>query len=371
MAKTQSLTVSFFRRSDTDTTRAATPVNPRRPLFNLATLQINFAVVGLVVVAAFLTRPNHENAYVIEAHTGQQSVVRANPLEIVPSLVTLGEATDTSTVNGEAPSPEISAIAASVEQPAVDDMPPLVIKPKSVAKVEQPSSRSESEAPREPTPRPQRSSDTVVASAMETGTINKNNLPQNNDELAASLYNDAVTLLNEGRITEVEYRLKYLVGKYPLYVKAAELLTAIYLEQGKGEDAINVLEQSTRKVDSEQRLNKWLVKLYVDNNRHEQAIELTKAMLSKQLDADTLALLAALYQQAGQNEDAKNLYDAAIELNSSDYKVWLGYAVVLENLGDNENARQAYIMAQNLNSNMEVNGFIKSRLDLLEYSGRS
>jgi Tfp pilus assembly protein PilF len=372
MAKKQSLAGFLFRRPAPGTTRAVTPATSPAPLFNLATLQINFAVVGLVVLAAFLTRPGNENAYVIEAHTGQQLVVRDKPEEVVPTLVTLAEDADANVVDTE-PVVDTQTAAIPVETPIWEEPPPPVIKSKRLEKNKQETPIGEvAQQPPEAAPHtPLITSKPVVSSTVENGTIDKDVLPQNNDELAASLYNNAVNLLNEGRFVEVEYHLKNVIAKYPHYVKATELLAAIYLEQGKIEDAINLLEQTTRKIDNEQRLKHWLVKLYVDNNQAEKAIDLTKTMLSKQLDVDSVVLLAALYQQSGQNEDAKNLYDTAIELNSSDYKVWLGYALVLENLGDIENARQAYIMAQNLNSNLEVNGFIKSRLVILDYHGNS
>jgi MSHA biogenesis protein MshN len=115
-------------------------------------------------------------------------------------------------------------------------------------------------------------------------------------------------------------------------------------------------------------LRKLYARLMLNDQRFAAAIQLLKAEPVPQVanDLEYHALLAALFQESKQFEEAGRVYGLLVQARPQSALWWMGLAISQEQLGNSGQASDAYQRALNLPGlSPELENYIQSRLLVL------
>ena len=286
----------------------------------------------------------------------------AAPVEVEPVVV------DAKPVEPVGLPPEKKATVPAISNPPVITNPPAISKP-SITKTQVAGKKPEEEAvaylPLKNTGLPVKSSKPKAvkanqpAKAVETKRqppdapdapdVKVNDIKFNKVvkvKTALPPLEEARQLLNNGRLTEAEKKLKSLVKKQPLQKQPRELL-------------IGLLLRNSRTTEAEQQLSEAL-RIYP---RHENFVLLNARFLLEKQDTNALlvllenhiksgkagtksiSMLASLYQQKKKFVSASQIYNRLAKAEPEKGSHWLGLAISLEAQGQKTNALKSYQQA--------------------------
>ncbi len=184
-------------------------------------------------------------------------------------------------------------------------------------------------------------------SGLAPRAVEKTIRPLSPEQQAELTYQDAVRLLQSGRPSAAEPRLRAALDSYPAHRAARTVLAGLLINTSRLTEALQVLGAGLALAPSYAPFAKLYARLRIDQGDLNGArAVLERAAPTAQDDPEYLALLAALYQRLGLYNQAAETYRGALQTQPRNGVLWLGLGLALENAGDRADALMAYQRAQ-------------------------
>lgn len=174
----------------------------------------------------------------------------------------------------------------------------------------------------------------------------------------------ALKLYQEGQVAGALSVLKEFVSAQSVHQRSRYLLAHLLFKEGQVVEADALISDSDMDQVSMRELKARAA--LAQGKKGEALSILLKRLPSVQEYPDYHALLAVLYQQAGQHAQAVERYTLLLNQNAQEVKWWMGLGISLESLGQNEAAIMAYNKAlqdQQLTDSLRL--YAQSRLNKL------
>ena len=247
------------------------------------------------------------------------------------------------------PPPAVTAVAATVPQPAaIEAAPdsPLAGAAREVAGIVA-----------EPPPAPSRE-------AAATETVRLDIRSTSPAARAADRLAYAVELMNSRRHADAETLLRGMLGG-DQDIEVREHLLALYAGRGQQDRYLRLARESMLAHPQQPRFATEFARTLVQAKAWRDAIELLSGR--ERLDGEQHALLGASYQRLDQHEAAIRHYRLALEDNATDARNWVGLAISLEHTAALAEALDAYQRAGRLGQlNERLQGFVAGRSKTLQ-----
>lgn len=163
-------------------------------------------------------------------------------------------------------------------------------------------------------------------------------------------YNEALALLDAGRVSEGEQALRQILLKRPDYLEARVALARVLVTHNRGFEAQLLLEQAREALSVSAKL--LLARLYLAQNEAQKAVTLLEATDGGG-SGEYYAAQGNAYQKLGQFDRAAQIYQRAVLAEPNEGRWWLGLAIAFESAGNVSGAGQAYQRAA-LSENLPV-----------------
>lgn len=196
----------------------------------------------------------------------------------------------------------------------------------------------------------------------------RSSVPLRPEQKAERAYQRGYDSLKAQRHRQAEQSLRQALALQPGHIKARELLSGIYIKQGRWIEVSELLRQGLSYSPQHLTFSKLYARALMQLNRDNQAIDvLTRYAPPVEKDPNYFAILAALYQRQNQHAKAAEVYAKLVTVNAHNGVWWVGLGISLEALGRQQDAKQAYGHARKTgNLHMEVARFTDNRLLALE-----
>ncbi len=206
-----------------------------------------------------------------------------------------------------------------------------------------------------------------LTAAPHTSSVEKTARPLSAEQQAELAYQDALRLLQSGRPSAAEPRLRAALDGYPAHRGARTTLAGLLINAGRLPEATTVLAAGLALAPTYAPFAKLYARLRIDQGEPGDArAVLERAAPAVQDDPEYHALLAALYQRLGLYELAAQTYRGALQAQPRNGVWWLGLGLALEGAGDRSNALQAYQRAQQSGTlDSEVLHYVESKITAL------
>ena len=230
------------------------------------------------------------------------------------------------------PAPAVAAV------PPVDRLlPPSLVKPAPSASASQDNSRIDKRTPGTPRDR------------------------------AESEYRRAVSLVNQGRVSEGMDALRGALQIDPSHEPARQTLVALLVEQRRLEDSVTVLQEGLNLRPSNSDFAMLLARILVDR----QDVSGSLAVLQKYAPtagtkADYHGFAAALHQRLGQHREAIEEYQTALRLSPQSGVWWVGLGISQEAAERRKDALDSFRRARASGLNGELLAYVDQRLRQLQ-----
>lgn len=208
-----------------------------------------------------------------------------------------------------------------------------------------------------------------IAPSENKVTVQKKLRPLGKKKLAEIAYQEGYEFIASGQQAAAENKLLHALDLLATHSKAREMLAVLYLQQQRLAEASQVLTEGMKLLPGHLPFREIYARILMAKNQLPQAI----TMLNQ--DAPNLdqqpnyhALLAGLYQQNQQHEQAAATYLKLIKHNPQQSQWWLGMAISLEKLHKNAEAISAYKKARELKLPARLMKYVDSRLQYLDAS---
>lgn len=204
--------------------------------------------------------------------------------------------------------------------------------------------------------------------APHTAAVEKTARPLSPEQQADLSYQDALRLLQSGRPSAAEPRLRAALDSYPAHRVARTTLAGLLINAGRLPEATTVLAAGLASAPTYAPFAKLYARLRIDQGELNDArAVLERAAPPVQDDPEYHALLAALYQRLGLYEQAAQTYRGALQAQPRNGVWWLGLGLALEGTGDTDNALQAYQRAQQSGTlTADVQRYAEQRITALQ-----
>jgi len=217
-------------------------------------------------------------------------------------------------------------------------------------------------------------SDAVEAETLEEPIDNtpvkfsRSTVPMRAEQKAELSYQNGYAHLRKHRNRQAERSLRRALDMEPGHVKARELLSGIYIKQGRWVEASELLRQGLTYSPQHRTFSKLYARALMQLNQDVQAIAVLKRYAPPvKSDPNYFAILAALYQRQDQHNQAAEVYATLVRLKPGNGVWWVGLGISLEALERNQDAVQAYGHASKTgNLQSKVAHFTNNRLLALE-----
>ena len=188
----------------------------------------------------------------------------------------------------------------------------------------------------------------VEEPVAEKNVFNKTPIPLTNSELAETIYQRGIALLEQGEVERANALFVKTLKEYPPHLKATEALVGIYSNQQNWARAIETLKSGIEANRKNVSLTMWLAQIYLQQERMSEALDLLKKNEKyAKGNGEYFALLAVTYQNVEQFEFALSSYEKALKVDNSSSRWWFGMAIVLELQNNFSDAQVAYSQALN------------------------
>lgn len=183
-------------------------------------------------------------------------------------------------------------------------------------------------------------------------------------QLAQQTYSAAITLIKKKQVKKAEEYLKRALELNAQHLRAREILAGLYIKQQRQAEVIKLLSEGLVENPNYFKFRQLLARLYADQNKIGAAVEVLDGATDLQKEsADYLSFVAALNQQAGNFEQARIAYQAALEIKPAEGSWWLGLGLAFESSKNYSEAEKAYVRAKQIgNLKHEILQYIERRL---------
>lgn len=196
--------------------------------------------------------------------------------------------------------------------------------------------------------------------------VSKEVTPSTPKQRADDEYRRATVLAQQGRANEAMASLEQALAQDGSHQAARQTLVGLLLEQQRQQDAVRVLQEGLALDRSQTGLAMLLARLQVERAALQAAIQTLEASQGAARKPDYHAFLAALYQRAGQHQQAMESYRQALRQSPQNGLWWMGLAISLQASNQTENARSAFLRAQDSGMlSSELEAFVRQRLGQL------
>jgi len=193
-------------------------------------------------------------------------------------------------------------------------------------------------------------------------------VPMRPEQKAELSYQNGYDHLRAQRHRQAEQSLQQALVAESGHIKARELLSGIYIKQGRWIEASELLREGLTYSPEHLTFSKLYARALMQLNQDAQAIAVLKKYApAVKSDPNYFAILAALYQRQNQHGHAADLYARLVSVNPNKGVWWVGLGISLEATGRKQDALQAYGHARKTgNLHNEVARFTDNRLVALE-----
>ena len=203
----------------------------------------------------------------------------------------------------------------------------------------------------------------------ESGTMKKMALPLTAEETGIQLYQQAVELTVNNKISEAIAKLQKLLTTDPTHISAREALATLLLKTGKSAQALKILTDGLARDPENLQLVKLHAQILTTQNKLDAAL---KILLQHQpqisQEPDYYGFIASLYQRTGQYMLAAKLYDQLAKLQPHNATWWIGLGAALESSEENNAAAEAYGYALKSGADMspEVRAYVENKANQIK-----
>lgn len=207
-----------------------------------------------------------------------------------------------------------------------------------------------------------------VLSRDTTSPVEKTLRPMSAEQQAELAYRDGMRLLQSGRPSIAEPRLRAALSASPTYYPARAALAALLINSNRLADAHSLLVAGLELAPQQPTLAKLEGRLLIEQAQLQQArAVLERAAPPLSSDPEYYSLLGALYQRLGLYAQAAQTYRSIVETDPRNGVWWMGLGMALEGTGDTGAARAAYEHARQSGSlNRAVLQFVQAKLAALQ-----
>ena len=310
-----------------------------------------FAVLVAAGAGLYLWQQGHDGTGATATLSGAASPV-SEPVnaptaqaQAVPSAD--NQTPTTAVANADRTEVAVASVAPTTNEPPTATSPaPRALSPvaqgrdavSATAKSLPPSRRA-----RKPAKRPAPRKRTAAVAPIDNTVVAKEVIPLSPQQRAETKYREAVAMMQQGRLADVEENLKAALVADAAHIKARELLAGAMLQQGHWRQAQDLLQQGIEAVPRHLPFVQLLARIQVERGHEAQALALMEQTApAAQQDAAYLSFLATLYQRADRHADAAKAYSQALQLRPQEGSWWLGLAISLEAKQDFAAALNSY-----------------------------
>jgi Flp pilus assembly protein TadD len=177
-------------------------------------------------------------------------------------------------------------------------------------------------------------------------------------------YQQITALLNKGQLQKAIDTLYILLGDYPEDKEGREMLAGILIKHGKFDRAENILEIGLHQYPDYLPFIKLQSRLFAERGDLKKALEILHEHAPEVSDdPNYFALIAAFYQQLGQNLQAAQVYNQLTKVQPEHAAWWIGLGINLEAVNKKNAAQEAFtqgLSAQDLTE--ELREFIATKI---------
>ena len=160
-------------------------------------------------------------------------------------------------------------------------------------------------------------------------------------------YRHAVTIIQQGRVTEAKQSLIQALDYNPLNLNARQLLTGMLVEEGQQGEAITLLQDGLKIAPDQSQLSFMLARLQVEAGNNKAALATLQSGLPMAgNDPQYHALLATLLQREERHDEAMEHYLIALKADPAMPNWLIGIGISLQALGKVDDATKAFTRAQ-------------------------
>lgn len=206
----------------------------------------------------------------------------------------------------------------------------------------------------------------IFSSNVAAPKMSKVEIPVSSDLQAQKLYNQVLELLNEQEHQTAIERLYLLLGDFPNFAQARELLGEILINEGKPQRAIEIMDMGLKKYPDYYPFVKLKAYAYASRGDTDSALRVLKEKQPADIaeDPDYFSLLAAMYNERGQYMQAAEIYYQLTNLQPTNTNWWIGLGTALESSDKNNAAKEAYQKALSLGQiSPDLRDFLSSKLN--------
>lgn len=309
---------------------------------------------------------NHETSVAVP-------MARVEPVITVPTLAAHSASAANTHAGVALPAIETATVAALETTAAQQVYPkptPAGNSPKAAPRsVPESDSKPAPKADPKPDSRPHRLPVTAIAaattSAGNTGAMRKTPRTLSPHEQATQQYNTALQALAQNEILQAETALRAALAADPGHTDACETLATLMLQQGRRDDAVQLLAAALEHNPRQARLAMLQARLLADAGQDAEAVTVLEGALGD-ADADYQALLGALQQRLGNDAQAAVAYRQALAGAPQRGTWWLGLGISLERSRQPTAALDAYRNAlRDTTLTAQVSDYVRARIAAL------
>lgn len=147
-------------------------------------------------------------------------------------------------------------------------------------------------------------------------------------------------LIEKKRFSDAEVHFRNMLELYPEFEAARSLLALVYYEEGRKKEAIDTLAAIGPESENYSEVVIMLARMLVEMEDFDGA----EALLVEAIERGTeplgrmYTLLASLYQKRGQIDEARKIFQQAVEQFADDHRVYFEYGMFLDKIGEPQEA---------------------------------
>lgn len=208
----------------------------------------------------------------------------------------------------------------------------------------------------------------VVEPPVDTSVVKKNPVPLRSDQKAELAYQSGHSALRAQQYRQAEKSLRAALALEPGHIRARELLTGLYIKQGRWVEASEILRHGVLVSPEHNPFRKLYARALMQMQQHSAAVDvLTTRAPAVNEDPGHYAILAALYQRQNKHASAAKTYSEILKVRPKMGIWWVGMGISLEAMGEHGQAAQAYQLARQSGSlHGDVARYTDNRLLALE-----
>ena len=202
----------------------------------------------------------------------------------------------------------------------------------------------------------------------DTTDVTKKFRPLTAEQLAEAAYRTGLASIQHGKISEGIQELQNALSIYQGHLKAREILAGLLIKAGQSSEAAELLNKGIELHPGNNQYVKLYSRILLEQGNREmalQVLEANKPVLYS--DPEYYAILAAVYQQLNQHQQAANIYNQLVSIQPQSGIFWMGLGISLEADGKPDKAVQAYQRAKTSGSlNSDLLRFINGKIATLK-----